>query len=97
MTKNEIIIKKYYPSFTAKAITFSIDDGELKFFCFGVHSSDFERANKWEMLSSFAKKHGNRPQDFFYGSVGEIFDYEDAMNSLLIEDGKICNPSDKRL
>ena len=73
------------------------DDGELKFFCFGVHSVDFERANKWEMLSSFAKKYGNRPQDFFYGSVGEIFDYEDAMNSLLIEDGKIYNSSDKRL
>ena len=31
------------------------DDGELKWFCFGVHSHDFERDNCWDVLENFAK------------------------------------------
>lgn len=73
------------------------DDGELKFFCFGLHAVDFERNGKWEELKSFARDYGNRPNDFWYATVSEIFEYEDAMNSLQITDGKIINPSDKEL
>lgn len=69
------------------------DDGELKFFCFGVHSHDFENANNWEVLVDFCEKYGNRPGDFWYASVGEIFDYEDAVKALQICDEKIVNPS----
>lgn len=73
------------------------DDGELKFFCFGLHAVDFERNGKWEELKSFARDFGNRPNDFRYATVSEIFEYEDAINSLQITDGKIINPSDKEL
>lgn len=70
------------------------DDGELKFFAFGVHSADFERDGKWDDLRAFADKYGNRPDDFWYAAVGEIFDYEDAVRALEINDNFIYNPSD---
>ncbi len=70
------------------------DDGELKFFCFGVHSHDFENAGRWDVLVDFCNRYGNRPNDFWYASVGEILDYEDAVKSVEITDGEIRNPSD---
>ena len=69
------------------------DDGELKFFAFGVHSIDFERDNKWEDLKAFAEKYGNRPDTYWYASVEEIFDYEEATAMLEISDTEIKNPS----
>lgn len=69
------------------------DDGELKFYCFGVHSHDFENADCWDVLIDFCEKYGNRPNDFWYASVGEIFDYEDAVKAVQITDKAICNPS----
>ena len=69
------------------------DDGALKFFAFGVHSIDFERDDKWGDLSVFAEKYGNRPDTYWYASVGEIFDYEEALSSLVITDTRIENPS----
>lgn len=73
------------------------DDGELKFFCFGLHSVDFERQNKWGALKDFVKNYSNRPSDFWYACVGEIFEYEDAINSIEITDKAIINPTDKEL
>jgi hypothetical protein len=70
------------------------DDGELKFFCFGLHSVDYERAAKWGDLALFAKKYGNRPEDFYYASVDDIFDYEDAVAALEINEDFVYNPSD---
>jgi hypothetical protein len=67
------------------------DDGTLKFFSFGVHAVDFD--GKWYVLESFAKKYGNRPEDFWYASNRDIFEYEDAVNALEIYDDKIVNPS----
>ena len=58
---------------------------------------DFERQNKWDALKAFARDYGNRPNDFWYASVTEIFEYEDAMNSIVLQDGKIINPTDKEL
>ena len=69
------------------------DDGELKFFAFGVHSHDFENADCWDVLIDFCDKYGNRPNDFWYACVGEIFDYEDAVKAVQITDDKIINPS----
>lgn len=73
------------------------DDGELKFFCFGLHSVDFERQKKWDALKSFAKEYGNRPTDFWYASVGDIFEYEDAIKAIKITEKEIINPTDKEL
>ncbi len=70
------------------------DDGGLKFFCFGVHSVDFERSGNWNELEEFAKKYGNRSNDYWYASVGAIFAYEDAVNALIIGENMIENPSD---
>ena len=70
------------------------DDGKLKFFAFGVHSIDYERDSKWSDLSEFANKYGNRPDDFWYATVGEIFDYEEAANRLVITDDGVYNPSE---
>ena len=69
------------------------DDGALKFFSFGVHSIDYERAGRWGNLLAFAEKYGNRREDFYYATVGEIFDYEDAINALEVTDEEIANKS----
>ena len=68
------------------------DDGELKFFAFGVHSIDFERDGKWDDLRTFADRYGARPDEFWYATVEEIFDYEEAISALEISDGVIKNP-----
>ena len=70
------------------------DDGELKFFAFGVHSHDFERANCWDVLENFAEKYGNRPENYYYASVEAIFAYADAVNELVITDNSVENPTD---
>lgn len=69
------------------------DDGELKFFAFGVHSIDFERDSRWGDLSEFAEKYGGRPTDFWYATVGEIFDYDEAVKLLVISSDGVYNPS----
>jgi hypothetical protein len=73
------------------------DDGQLKFFCFGVHSIDFERDNNWNELEEFARKYGDRPSDYWYATVADIFDYEDAVKALKINDTSIINYSDVKL
>ncbi len=73
------------------------DDGKLKFFSFGVHSIDYERSGRWGELAEFAKRYGCRTEEFYYATVGDIFEYEDAINSLVITDNEIYNSSDKTL
>ncbi|MBQ9070936.1 MAG: polysaccharide deacetylase family protein [Clostridia bacterium] len=70
------------------------DDGELKFFCFGLHSIDYERANCWNVLEEFAEKYGNREREFWYASVEDIFGYRDAVNELKITENTVENPTD---
>ena len=70
------------------------DDGELKFFAFGVHSIDFERDGKWDDLREFADRYGNRPDTYWYASVGEIFDYDEAISHLEVLSDRIVNHSD---
>ena len=69
------------------------DDGTLKMFSFGVHAKDFETGNKWGDLETFAKTYGNRPEDFWYATNRQIFEYEDAIKALEISEEKIVNPS----
>ena len=70
------------------------DDGELKTFIFGVHSIDFERAQNWCDLEKFSREYGNRPEEYWYATNVEIFDYEDAVKSLIITDEYVENPSE---
>ena len=69
------------------------DDGKLKFFCFGVHSHDFEIHDCWNLLVDFCEKYGNRPEDFWYATNCQIFDYEDAVKSVIVTEEKIQNHS----
>ena len=74
------------------------DDGELKFFAFGVHSIDFERREGgWEILRAFADKYGNRPDTYWYTTVGEVFDYEEAVRQLENDGDVITNRSNLTL
>ena len=73
------------------------DDGELKWFCFGVHSHDFENNNCWDVLEAFVESYGNRPHDFWYATVRDILEYEDAVNAAEITEAAITNNSDKTL
>ncbi len=73
------------------------DDGKLKFFCFGVHASDFERDNNWSELEEFATKYGNRPDTYYYAAVSDILEYEDAVKALRILETELVNDSDVTL
>ena len=70
------------------------DDGELKLFAFGVHSADFERDGSWDDLREFAARYGGRNQEYWYATVGEIYDYQAAVKMLAISDNIVRNPSD---
>ena len=70
------------------------DDGELKFFCFGIHSIDYENSEKWGDLLAFAKQYGARPEDYFYATIAEIYDYSEATKALEITDTEIKNPTE---
>lgn len=85
-----------YQNLLERAASFDAleDDGKIKAFVFGVHSHDFENASRWDALIDFCKKYGNRPEDFYYTTVGNMFDIEDAINSAVITDDGIENPSD---
>ena len=69
------------------------DDGELKFFCFGIHSVDYDRADKWGELTEFAKTYGNRPGDYYYAPIGDIYDYSEAVGRVEITEGEVKNPT----
>jgi hypothetical protein len=70
------------------------DDGKLHWLCFGVHSIDYERSEKWGDLKAACDRLGNRPETFFTAPVDTIFDYEDAIAALTVTDDAIVNPSD---
>ncbi len=73
------------------------DNGRLRFFAFGIHSWDYERDGDWEKLAAFCEKYGNRPNDYWYASVDEIFAYADAMESLTLTENTLENPSELTL
>ena len=77
----------------AEAYEALADDGELKFFCLGLHSIDYENADKWGDLIEFAKTYGNRPSDYYYAPIGEIYDYSEATKRVEITDTEVTNPT----
>jgi len=70
------------------------DDGALKMFSFGIHAKDYETASKWDVLKTYAMVYGNRSDEFWYATNRQIFEYEDALNALVVSDEKIVNDSD---
>lgn len=71
----------------------SLESDSLTFLAVGVHAIDFERAGVWHVLEQFAREYGNRPGDYYYATVGEIFAYEDATKALTVTDTEITNPT----
>ena len=67
------------------------DDGSLKAFIFGVHSHDFENANAWHVLAEFCERYGKRENDFYYATVGEIFDVEDCIKAAAVTPHAVIN------
>ena len=73
------------------------DDGELKLFCFGVHSVDYESSGRWEDLRLFGERMGNRPEKYWYAPIGEIFDYKEAVEAVTVSEDRIENPTDTEI
>lgn len=89
----------HHTNLTEKAELFEAleDDGRLYWFCFGVHSHDFENNNCWDVLERFADKYGNRPEDFWYATVRDVFEYEDAVKAATVTENTVVNNSEKTL
>ena len=71
------------------------DDGNLKVLIIGVHARDYERNGKWDDLRRFAEVYGNRPNDYYYATNIDVIEYEAAVESLIIDENTVENPSDK--
>jgi hypothetical protein len=69
------------------------DDGRLKMLSFGVHSADFESSARWDDLRGFSERYGDRPDEFWYATVGEIFAYAEASRSLFVSRNEVKNES----
>ncbi len=82
---------------TARLFAEYPDDGRLKMLSFGVHSADFESSGKWDDLRRFAEEYGDRPNEFWYATVGEIFNYAEAAEKLSVLDGCVTNGSEQTL
>jgi hypothetical protein len=62
-------------------------------FSFGVHAKDFETSDMWGDLQVFADTYGHRNDEFFYGTVDDIFAQEDAIKAITLTDDAIVNNS----
>ncbi len=69
------------------------DDGKLKFFAVGMHSSDYEKNKTWDAMKSFCDEMGNKPDLYWYATNTEILDYGVYVKNLIIENGNITNNS----
>ncbi len=70
------------------------NDGNLKLFTFGIHSADYEKFSRWDDVRKFAEMYGNRDNEFWYATIGEIFDYILATKKLTVSGDRLINESD---
>lgn len=70
------------------------ESGNMKFFCVGVHSIDFETHGKWRALMDFAQSAKDKSV-YYTAPVDEIFERVDAQRSIVIEEDGVVNPSEK--
>ena len=88
-TVNNLGIKTQVPIYEAYP-----DDGELKIFCIGVHSKDYERDGSFDDLAYFARTFGNQPEKYYTAGVGAILHYASCAKALVIGEDSIENPTD---
>ena len=77
------------------------EDGQLKFFAFGVHPKDFADYKDadgnnlgWGILEEYVENYGSRNNTYWYATNRQIFEYEDAVKALIVTDDGITNNSD---
>ena len=92
-------INSWYSNLPDTAIAYDLleDDGNLKFYCLGTHSHDFENIDRWDLAEGVAERLGYRPNDFYYATVCDIFSYEDAVRAATVTDTEVKNNSDLTL
>lgn len=77
----------------AKAFAAIDDEDGLRYLCVGVHSHDFENAGNWSALENFVADYGNRPELYWYVTVGELLEYSTAVNAAKVTTTEIENHS----
>jgi hypothetical protein len=60
------------------------------------HSWEFKDERRWNDISNFCKKIGNR-KDIWYVGSGEFIDYQLTLKKLKITDGTIENPKGNKV
>jgi peptidoglycan-N-acetylglucosamine deacetylase len=73
----------------------SLNNGKLSVFYVWGHSWEFNDAKRWNDISKFCKKIGNR-KDIWYVGCGEFIDYQLALKKLIITKDSISNPIDNK-
>lgn len=81
----------------AEAFLNDPDNGKLKMLLFGVHSNDYERDGKWDVLRDFCSKVSGEEAGIYSASPAEIFEYEDALRSVTLTEDKLVNPTGTKL
>jgi peptidoglycan/xylan/chitin deacetylase (PgdA/CDA1 family) len=70
----------------------SLKNNELSVFHIWGHSWEFEDANRWNDITNFCRKIGNR-KDIWYAGAGEFTAYQLALKGLVFRQDSILNPS----
>ncbi|MBK9105419.1 MAG: polysaccharide deacetylase family protein [Saprospiraceae bacterium] len=73
----------------------SLDNHGLSVFYVWGHSWEFNDAKRWDDISEFCKKIGNR-KDIWYVGCGAFTDYQLALKRLTITKESISNPIDNK-
>jgi len=73
----------------------SLDNHKLSVFYVWGHSWEFNDAKRWDDISEFCKKIGNR-KDIWYVGSGAFTDYQLALKRLTITKESISNPIDNK-
>jgi peptidoglycan/xylan/chitin deacetylase (PgdA/CDA1 family) len=70
----------------------SLKINELSVFNVWGHSWEFDDAKRWNDISNFCRKIGNR-KDIWYAGAGEFTSYQMALKGLIFRQDSILNPS----
>jgi peptidoglycan-N-acetylglucosamine deacetylase len=73
----------------------SLNNNKLSVFYVWGHSWEFNDTKRWNDISKFCKKIGNR-KDIWYVGCGEFIDYPFALKRLIITKESISNPIDNK-
>ena len=73
----------------------SLNNNKLSVFLVWGHSWEFKDVQRWNDISKFCKKIGNR-KDIWYVGCAEFVDYQLGLKALIKTNGSILNPKENR-